>query len=140
MRTIFGTTTDEGNFVEWYFPQRLLIDVGAANGLTRSSFTDGLTDASGSGMKLRHWANVNIPLYAFETNLTCTGAFTNASAKCGVLSGADSFKAGSKIATSNYVTAKDHAQFHLDPLVARPATDQFTKTLIPFLRNKVGIS
>lgn len=140
VRTMFGTSTDEGNFVEWYFPKRLTIDVGAANGLAQTSFTDGLVDASGSGMKLRHWANVNTPLYAFETNLTCTGSFTNSSAKCGVLSGADSFKNGSSISSGNYVTAKDHAQYHLDPLVARPATDKFTQTLIPFLKTKVGIS
>ena len=140
VKTMFGTDVPRGNFVEWYFPKRLGIDVAAANGLTQTAFTDSLVDQSGSGIKLRHWANVNVPLYAFETNLTCTGSFTNSSSKCGVLSGANSFKNGSKIATANFVEAKDHAQYHLDPLVARPATDKFTQTLVPFLKNKVGIN
>lgn len=136
VKTLFGS--DPGNFVEWYFPKRLTIDVGAANGLAQTAFTDGLVDASGSGMKLRHVANVNIPLYAFETGLTCSGSFTRVDAECGVIGGAKSFVGMSKITDATYVA--DHAQEHLDPLVARPATDKFAQTAYPFIKRILNLN
>ncbi|MEI7888817.1 MAG: alpha/beta fold hydrolase [Actinomycetes bacterium] len=144
-KTLWGT--EPGNSVEWYFPKRLGIDVGAATALTQSSFTDGL------GIRTWHLADVNIPLYAFETGLTCSDSVLgdgqgrplptdsgfaawvtgHKTSTCGVLVGAQSFKIASKITKSTFTS--DHDQEHLDPLVARATSNKFQTTLVTFLKS-----
>jgi len=143
LKVLFGT--EPGNFVEWYFPKRLSIEVGAATNLSRNSITDGL------GLRPWHWANVTTPLYAFETGLTCTERpvitpgdaatvtamtawiNTHKTTECGVLTGARSFKTGSKITKATFVS--DHDQEHLDPLVARATSNKFQTTLVTYLKS-----
>ena len=109
-------THEPGNFVDWYFPARLTLDVDAANSLRR--------DATTRAMKLRTWhlAEVDRPLYAFETNLTGGR----------VLRGARRFAAASRVPRPTLVA--DHAQAHLDPLLAAPERNRFLATVVPFLR------
>jgi pimeloyl-ACP methyl ester carboxylesterase len=142
VKTLFGT--EPGNFVEWYFPKRLSIDVGAATTLQRSDLTDSL------GLRPWHLADVNVPLYAFETGLTCSSrplptdpgfaawVASNTATKCGVLTGAKSFVDASKVPSSTLVS--DHDQEHLDPLVARASGNKFQQTVVPFLKTVFGIS
>ena len=143
LKILFGV--EPGNFVEWYFPKRLSIEVGAATNLSKTSLTDSL------GLRPWHWSKVTTPLYAFETGLTCTErpAITPGNAasvttmlawinshkttECGVLNGARSFKAGSKISKATFVS--DHNQEHLDPLVARAKDNKFQSTLVTFLKS-----
>ena len=137
VETLFGT--EPGNFVEWYFPKRLSLDVSVANGLSKTSQTDSL------GLRPWHLADVNLPLYAFETGLTCSARplptapgfaawiAANKATKCGVLQGAQSFVAGSKVPRSTLVS--DHNAEHLDPLVARAKDNKFQTTVITFLKS-----
>ena len=148
VKQLFGI--EPGNFVEWYFPKRLSIEVGAATNLSQNAVTDAL------GLRTWHLTDVNVPLYAFETGLTCTARPTikpgdastlapmlawieaNKSTECGVLSGARSLKDGSKITNATFVS--DHNQEHLDPLVARAKDNKFQSTVTTFLKSTFGIS
>jgi len=143
LKVLFGV--EPGNFVEWYFPKRLSIEVGAATNLSKTDLTDSL------GLRPWHWSKVTTPLYAFETGLTCAArpaitpgnaasvtrmlAWVNShkTTECGVLSGARSFKVGSKISSGTFVS--DHNQEHLDPLVARAKDNKFQTTLVTFLKS-----
>jgi pimeloyl-ACP methyl ester carboxylesterase len=147
VKQLFGV--EPGNFVEWYFPKRLSIEVGAATNLSQNSVTDSL------GLRPWHLADVNVPLYAFETGLTCsarpvikpgdastvaammTWIDANKSTECGVLTGARSLKNGSKITNATFVS--DHNQEHLDPLVARAKDNKFQSTVTTFLKSTFGI-
>ena len=109
---------EPGNAVEWYFPQRLVIDVfgvqGALNGPT----------ARFLGLKLTREAAIDVPLYALETDLTHGG----------VLRGAKRLIAHSKIPAGRSVLVAAHEEGHLDPLLAAPDRNRFLKTVVPFLR------
>ena len=148
LKQLFGV--EPGNFVEWYFPKRLSIEVGAATNLSKNSITDSL------GLRPWHLADVNVPLYAFETGLTCsarpqitpgdpatvtammTWINANKATDCGVLTGAKSLKNASKITKGTFVA--DHNQEHLDPLVARAKDNKFQSTLTTFLKSTFKIS
>jgi len=112
-----GFNSEPGNAVEWYFPSRLRLDVDGANGLDRNAITKFL------GLREYHLAQVNIPLYAFETNLTHGR----------VLRGARRFAAASKVPRTTLVA--DHGASHLDPLFAAPAKNKFLTTVVPFLKS-----
>ena len=147
LKQLFGV--EPGNFVEWYFPKRLSIEVGAATNLSQNSITDSL------GLRPWHLADVNVPLYAFETGLTCSARPTitpgdastvaammtwinaNKATDCGVLTGAKSLKSASKITKATFVA--DHNQEHLDPLVARAKDNKFQSTVTTFLKTTFGI-
>jgi pimeloyl-ACP methyl ester carboxylesterase len=151
VKTLFGT--EPGNFVEWYFPTRLSIEVGAATNLTKNTLTDSL------GLRPWHRAAVNVPLYGFETGLTCSetalGAgkgrpspsspsFTtwinaNKATNCSVLNGTKSLQTGSSIPLSKTSLVADHNQEHLDPLVARAASNKFQSTVTTFLKARFSI-
>ena len=107
------------NAVEWYFPQRLSIDVDAAHELDRNRVARSL--------KLRTWhlRNVDVPLYAFQTDLT-DGR---------VLRGARRFIERSRVrrSASKLVDGSSDTS-HLDPLTASPDRSDFQRTLVPFLR------
>ena len=106
------------NGVEWYFPQRLSLDVDGANELVRNAVTRYL--------KLRPWhlRKVDVPLYAFQTDLT----------KGRVLRGARSFIARSRVPRRRSVLVnRESTTSHLDPFSAAPGTNDFLKTVVPFL-------
>jgi pimeloyl-ACP methyl ester carboxylesterase len=111
-----GFAQEPGNAVEWYFPQKLTLDVDGANLLNRNPITRLL------GLREYDRAQVDVPLYAFETNLT-NGR---------VLRGARRFVKSSKVPRSKLVA--DHGASHLDPLFAEPSKNRFLQTVVPFLK------
>ena len=112
-----GFNAEPGNAVEWYFPEKLTLDVDGANLLDRNPTTKLL------GLREYDLAQVNIPLYAFETNLTGGR----------VLRGARRFVKASKVPRAKLVA--DHGQSHLDPLFAAPSKNRFLQTVVPFLKS-----
>jgi pimeloyl-ACP methyl ester carboxylesterase len=108
---------EPGNFVEWYYPQRLTIDVRAASSLRKDAATRYL------GLRTWHAKDVDRPLYAFQTSL---GAGR-------VLAGAKVFQKYSSVPYATYVDASK-GYSHLDPLTADPKRNDFIKTVVPFLR------
>ena len=82
------------------------------------------------GLRVWHIKDVNIPYYAFQTSLTGT--------RDGVVNGAKTFAARSKVPKGGLVIVDGKATTsHLDPLLAAPATNDFLKTVIPFLKSKI---
>jgi pimeloyl-ACP methyl ester carboxylesterase len=105
----------EPDLTEWYYPQRLIIDVGAANPMRRDPPSKEL------GLRLFHTAKIDTPLYAFETDLV-PGR---------VLAGARRLIDRSKIRRRKLV--RDHGMSHLDPVLAAPSANTFLTTVVPFL-------
>jgi hypothetical protein len=108
---------EPGNGVEWYFPKRLRLDVDGVSDLRPSPVTRLL------GLRPFHTAQVDIPLYAIQTDLT----------RGRVLAGARRFVARSRVPRSTLVDWSRQSS-HLDPLVAAPARNRFLATVVPFLR------
>jgi len=107
------------NATEWYFPKRLTLDVDGANALRRNAITKLL------GLRPWHLAQVDVPLYAFQTDLT----------RGRVLRGARAFLARSRSPRGRAVLVdRSSTTSHLDPLTAAPRTNDFLKTVVPFLR------
>lgn len=104
------------NATEWYFPNRLILDISAANAMGRDAATREL------GLRLFHTREIDTPLYAFQTDLTF-GA---------VAAGARRLVKASRIQTSKIVS--DVTMSHLDPVLAVPSRNTFTKTVVPFLK------
>jgi len=113
-RTFFQ---EPGNAVEWYFPKKLTLDVDGANALTRNPITNFL------GLRTWHLAQVDVPLYAYQTDLT-NGR---------VLRGARAFVGRSNVPRSLLVD-DSRITSHLDPLTAAPNRTRFYTTLVPFLK------
>ena len=105
------------NGVEWYFPDRLRLDVDGANDLEQNAITRYLK------LRPRHLRDVDVPLYAFQTDL----------ADGRVLRGARRFVARSQVPRSRLVG--DPRASHLDPLTASPARNRFLRTVVPFLES-----
>jgi hypothetical protein len=107
------------NATEWYFPDRLRIEVDAAQELRRNAQTRLL------GLRPWHLAEVDRPLYAYQTDLM-NGR---------VLRGARRFVARSRSprALARFVDASS-TDSHLDPLAAAPSTSRFLQTVVPWLR------
>jgi len=104
---------------EWYYPERLSIDAGAAASLQQTDVATYL------GLRLLHTAQVDVPLYAFQTSL---GGKNNA-----VADSAQAFKAESKI-PSVTVVSRTTTYSHLDPLLAAAGSNDFLKTVVPWLK------
>ncbi len=82
------------------------------------------------GLRVWHLKDVNIPYYAFQTSLT--------GSRDGVVNGAKTFAARSKVPKNGLVIFDAKATTsHLDPLFAAPKTNDFLKSVVPFLRNKI---
>jgi pimeloyl-ACP methyl ester carboxylesterase len=113
------------NSVDWYYPARLNVDTGGASSMDRNS-----PAAKVLGLRVWHIKDVNVPYYAFQTSLS--------GSRDGVVNGAKNFAARSKVPKSGLVIvdAKTTTS-HLDPLLAAPATNDFLKTVIPFLKSKI---
>jgi pimeloyl-ACP methyl ester carboxylesterase len=112
---------EPGNATEWYYPNRMILDTSAANALGRTPAAKFL------GLRLFHTRQINVPLYAFQTELTDGG----------VLKGARTLIDKSKIKRAKLVDASKSTS-HLDPVLAPAATNRFTKTVTPFLRKVIG--
>ncbi len=104
---------------EWYYPERLSIDAGAAASLQQ---TDGRRPTSASACCTP--SQVDVPLYAFQTALGGTNDAVAASARA--------YKAESKI-PSVTVVSRTATYSHLDPLLASPGGNDFLKTVVPWL-------
>ena len=104
---------------EWYYPERLSIDAGASAPLKQSPV------AAYLGLRLLHTAQVDVPLFAFQTAL---GGTDN-----GVVGGAQAYKAESRIPSVTAVSRTD-TYSHLDPLLASPDQNDFLKTVVPWLK------
>lgn len=112
--TVFGS--ERPNAIDWYFPRRLRLDVDATSPLRKTKLTRFL------GLRPFHAASIDVPLYAYQTDLT-SGR---------VLRGARRLVKRSKIRTVRLVD--DPAASHLDPLVAAPRRNVFLKSVVPFLK------
>ncbi len=106
---------------EWYFPNRLTLDVDGASNLGRNAVTKLL------GLRPWHKRSIRVPLYALQTDLTGGR----------VLRGARRLLATSRIppTRAKFVDAS-RENSHLDPLTAAPKTSRFLKTVIPWLKQK----
>jgi pimeloyl-ACP methyl ester carboxylesterase len=114
---------EPGNAVEWFYPSRLNLDVDAASPLTATSAAKYL------GLRIKWAKQVDLPLYAVQTSLT----------KGGVLKGAKSFiKLSRSPAKDDKLVDASKSESHLDPLTAAPATNDYLKTVIPWLKQQVG--
>ena len=107
---------EPGNFVEWYFPSRLSLDLRAADALARDSRARLL------GLRTWHRRKVDVPAYVFQTVLARDRVFRNAKR----------FARGSEIPSMVLIGDENHS--HLDPLLARPRKNTFLETVVPFLR------
>jgi len=104
---------------DWYYPERLSIDAGAAATLSQTPVATYL------GLRLLDTGKVDVPLYAFQTSL---GGTDNA-----VADGAHYFQRHSKI-PSVTVVSRTATYSHLDPLLAAPASNAFLLTAVPWLK------
>jgi hypothetical protein len=110
---------DAPNATEWYYPRRLLLDFDAASPLRRTPAARFL------GLRLFHGRGIDVPVYAYSTDLT----------EGRVARGARRLAARSRVP---HVRVVDHRNAsHLDPLLAAPRTNRFLKTVVPFL-NRVA--
>ncbi|PYC72373.1 alpha/beta hydrolase [Streptomyces tateyamensis] len=100
---------------EWYSPNRLALDYFAG-----SAYSDNAV-ARSQGLRLQHVAEVDLPLYAFESNLTNGTVDAAASA----------LTADTRIPRVDAQT--DDSMTHLDILFADPAHNTFTRTAATFL-------
>jgi hypothetical protein len=111
-------TQEPGNGLEWYFPQRLMVEVTQAlEPLKRNAITDFL------GLRPFHLADVDLPLYVIQTKLSDGG----------VLPAARAFIRESKI--TDHKLVDDPEADHTDPLVDYPKRNRFLKTVVPFLKD-----
>jgi dienelactone hydrolase len=109
-------SADAPNATEWYYPRRLLLDFDAASDLRMNKAAKLL------GLRLEHGREIDLPLYAFSTDLT-NGR---------VARGARRFARISPI--HKPVVVDDRRTSHLDPLSAAPETNHFLETVVPFLK------
>jgi hypothetical protein len=104
------------NALEWYYPNRLRLDVDAASPLRQTPAARFL------GLRLLHGDEIDVPVYAYSTDLTGGR----------VARGARRLEAMSRVPHSRVVD--DRKASHLDPLSAAPRTNRFLRTVVPFLR------
>ena len=112
-------SADAPNATEWYYPRRLLLDFDAASALRQTPAARYL------GLRLLHGKQIDLPLYAYSTELTRGRVARSARRLVRI----------SRIGNSRVVD--DRSAAHLDPLSAAPKTNRFLKTVVPFLRRRV---
>ncbi len=111
---------EPANAVEWYFPRRLSIDTNGANQLKQNEVADFL------GLRLMHAKKIDVPIYAFQTDLTDGGVLRGAKALV---------KRARTTKQESLLVQGAPQQSHLDPLTAAPKQNEFLKTLVAFLEN-----
>jgi hypothetical protein len=104
------------NATEWYYPRRLLLDIDAASDLRMNGAARFL------GLRLRHGRAIDLPLYAYGSDLT-DGA---------VARGARRLARFSRI--EEFAIVDDTTASHLDPVAAAARRNRFLRTVVPFLR------
>ncbi|MFF6781148.1 alpha/beta hydrolase [Streptomyces sp. NPDC012510] len=104
---------------EWYWPARLSVDLDVSDVYADTDLARSL------GLRLRHAAGLDTPLYAFQTSYS----------KGTVVEAARRVTAESRIPYAVYET--DETMNHLDPLFAATAHNTATRTLAEFVR-RVG--
>jgi fermentation-respiration switch protein FrsA (DUF1100 family) len=109
---------EPANATEWYFPRRLTIDTNGANDMRQNDVAKFL------GLRLKHTKRINVPIYAFQTDLTDGG----------VLRGANELvkQAKTKKKDSMLVDGAPE-QSHLDPLTAAAGENEFLDTVEDFI-------
>jgi len=108
---------EPGNAMAWYYPIRLDMDLLLAlDTLKRTAVTDYL------GLRPYHLAEIDLPLYVFETSIS----------KGGVLKAAQKFVQATKIKRRIFVA--DEAMGHFDPLGDTPTNNKFITTVVPYLK------
>jgi pimeloyl-ACP methyl ester carboxylesterase len=106
------------NATEWYFPKRLTIDTNGANEMKMTDVAEFL------GLRLMHTNRIDLPIYAFQTDLT----------EGGVLRGAKALVKRAKTTKKEALLVNGAPQqSHLDPLTAAPDKNKFLKNLVSFL-------
>jgi pimeloyl-ACP methyl ester carboxylesterase len=106
------------NATEWYFPKRLTIDTNGADAMKMNDVATFL------GLRLMHTNQIDVPIYAFQTDLTDGG----------VLDGAKALVRRAKTTKKQALLINgDPQQSHLDPLTAAPKQSKFFKNLVGFL-------
>jgi pimeloyl-ACP methyl ester carboxylesterase len=110
---------EPANAVEWYFPFRLTIDTNGANQMRQNEVAEFL------GLRLEHTNKIDVPVYAFQTDLT-DGR---------VLRGARTLidRSRTTLRESKLIDG-DPRQSHLDPLTAAPETNGFARTVARFIK------
>jgi hypothetical protein len=110
---------EPANAVEWYFPFRLTIDTNGANQMRQNEVAEFL------GLRLEHTNKIDVPVYAFQTDLT-DGR---------VLRGARTLidRSRTTLRESKLIDG-DPRQSHLDPLAAAPETNGFARTVARFIK------
>lgn len=103
----------------WYHPSRLSLDSAAVNGGLANPAQD-LLD-----VRATHGRDVKLPIYAFATSLGSTR----------VIDAARKLASRSKV-PKQLVTLvnRERTNAHIDPIAAPPATNDFIKTVVPFLK------
>jgi hypothetical protein len=113
-----GTFGAEPNSVEWFFPKRLTIDTNGADKMKMNDVAKFL------GLRLEHTDEINVPIYAFQTDLTSGG----------VLKGAERLVKRARTPSNRALLVNGAPQAsHLDPLTAAPNDNDFLNTLVDFL-------
>ena len=113
---------EPGNGVEWYFPRRLTIDTNGANQMRMNDVARFL------GLRLEHTEEINVPIYAFQTDLTGGD----------ILLGARRLVARAKTSEREALLVDGAPeQSHLDPLLAAPGRNLFLRRLREFLSDYV---
>ena len=107
---------DAPNATEWYYPRRLLLDFDAASDLRMNEAARIL------GLRLEHGREIDLPLYAFSTDLT-KGRVARGARKLARLTPIE-----------KPVVVDDRRTSHLDPLSAAPKRNSFLKSVVPFLK------
>ena len=109
---------EPANAVEWYFPRRLTIDTNGANAMRENDVAKFL------GLRLEHTRRIDVPVYAFQTDLT----------------GGNVLKGAKKLVKKAKTPRKDSTlvdgapeQSHLDPLTAAPRANEFLDTVERFI-------
>jgi pimeloyl-ACP methyl ester carboxylesterase len=111
---------EPANGVEWYFPRRLTIDTDGANEMKRNAVARYL------GLRLMHTRQIDVPIYAFQTDLT-DGR---------VLAGAEKLVRRAKTKRRDSVLVDGDPRYsHLDPLMAASGKNLFTRTVTGFIRS-----
>lgn len=109
---------EPANAVEWYFPRRLTIDTNGANALRMNPVARFL------GLRLEHTRQIDVPVYAFQTDLTSGG----------VLRGArELIRRSNATWRRSMLVEGAPEQSHLDPLTAAPGDNEFLDTVERFI-------
>ena len=109
---------EPANATEWYFPRKLTIDTNGANDMKRNDVARFL------GLRLKHTKKIDVPIYAFQTDLT----------------DGDVLRGAKKLVKRAKTMKKDSAivdgapeQSHLDPLTAAAGDNEFLDTVEEFI-------